>query len=244
MKKPFVDLHLCPPINQPDKVRSLLEKSAALGYSIVGLTFPVNVDKESIESARKMCSDLGLDLVVRVDLTPKNARELLKTLSSVRWRFEVIAVYCNTREVALQAAKDRRVDLLLFSPSEPKKHFFGASEAKLASEKNAALEINIAPLIYLEGKTRIDMMNVLRREISISSDFNVPIVLSSGASSLRMLRRPEDYAFFSYIIGLDLCRAERALSENPINIIERNRKKLSRNYVCPGVFIVKRGEDC
>lgn len=244
LKRAFADLHLCPPIHQPDKMRSLLEKSAALGYNIVGLTFPVNADKEGIKDARKICNDLNLDMVARVDLTPKNARDLLRILSDARWKFEVVAVFCNNREVALQAAKDRRVDLLLFSSSEPKKHFFGGSEAKLASEKNAALEINVAPLIYLDGKTRINMISVLRREISIASDFNVPIVLSSGASSPNMLRRPEDYAFFSYIIGLDIRGARRALSDNPINIVERNRRKLSQNYVCPGVFIVKRGEDC
>ncbi|MEM2026204.1 MAG: RNase P subunit p30 family protein [Candidatus Bathyarchaeia archaeon] len=244
MKKPFVDLHLCPPINQPERVKSLLERSAALGYSVVGLNFPVNADKESVENARKICRDLSLDLVVRVDLTPRNSRELLNTLSDVRRRFEVVAVYCNTREVALQAAKDRRVDLLLFSPSEPKKHFFGTSEAKLASEKTAALEVNIAPLIYLEGKPRINMMSVLRREVLVARDFKVPIVLSSGANSPNMLRRPEDYAFFSHIIGLDINSAKKALSENPMNIVERNRKKLSEDYVCPGVFIVKRGEDC
>ncbi|MEM2728583.1 MAG: hypothetical protein QXF59_05880, partial [Candidatus Bathyarchaeia archaeon] len=59
-----------------------------------------------------------------------------------------------------------------------------------------------------------------------------------------MLRRPEDYAFLSYLIGLDLNYAKKALSDNPISIVERNRRKLSQNYVCPGVFIVKRGEDC
>ncbi|MEM2825310.1 MAG: RNase P subunit p30 family protein [Candidatus Bathyarchaeia archaeon] len=244
MRKAFVDLHLRPPIEQADKVRSLLEKSASLGYSVVGLTFPAEADKGSIENMRKICSDVGLDLVSRVDLVPKNAKELLRTLCSVRWRFEVVAVYCNSREVALQAAKDRRVDLLLFSPSEAGRHFFGPSEAKLASEKGAALEVNLAPLLYLEGRARISMLSVLRREVSIANSFNVSIVLSSGATSPSMLRRPEDYAFLSYLIGLDLNYAKKALSDNPISIVERNRRKLSQNYVCPGVFIVKRGEDC
>lgn len=244
MRKTFVDLHICPQLDKADIVRKLLERSAFLGYSVVGLTFPADADKGSIENMRKTCSDLGLDLVSRIDLMPKNARELLRTLSSVRRRFEVIAVYCNSREVALQAARDRRVDLLLFSPSEAGKRFFGPSEAKLASEKNAALEINLAPLIYLEGRARISMLSVLRKEVLIANKFNVPIILSSGASSPSMLRRPEDYAFFSYLIGLDLHYAKKALSDNPMSIIERNRRKLSQNYVCPGVFIVKRGEDC
>jgi len=244
MKRPFIDLHLCPPIDQIDKAKSLIEKSAELGYSAVGLTFHADAGRENIEQIKKICKDAGLDPILRSDLSPKNARDLLNTLRKVRRAFEVIAVYCSSREIAIQAAKDQRVDLLFFSQSDPKKHFFSTSEAKLASEKNAALEINLAPLIYLEGYSRIRLLNVLRRETLIAAKFGVPIILSSGASSPQMLRKPEDYVFLTYLIGLDAHAAEQAISDNPRKIVERNRRKLSQNYMCPGVYLVKRGEDC
>ena len=244
MKRLFVDLHLCPPVNQIEKVRSLVEKSAELGYNAVGLTLPIKMKKENIDIIRKICEDLGLDFVTRIDLAPKRAKELLNILKRIRRKFEVIAVQCNTKEVAIQAAKDRRVDLLLFSSNNPKRHFFSDSEAKLASEKNSALEINLAPLLYLEGAARIRLMKILRRDVLIARKFGVPIVLSSGCDSPHLLRKPEDYAFLAYLIGLDPCVARESLSSNPMEIIKRNRRKLSPNYVCPGVYIVKRGEDC
>lgn len=244
MKKSFIDLHLCPRMDQVDKVKLLLEKSAELGYSAVGLTFQHDAKKDDIDQMTRICRDLGLDPIVRADLAPKNARDLLDTLSKIRRKFEIIAVYCNTREVALQAAKDQRVDLLFFSQNDPRKHYFGVSESKLASEKNAALEINLAPLIYLDSYSRIRILSVLRREILIATKFGVPIILSSGASSPQMLRGPRDYISLAYLIGLDTCTAKRSLSDNPKNIVERNRRKLSQNYVCPGVYLVKRGEDC
>lgn len=244
MKKPFIDLHLCPPINQIDKVKSLIEKSAELGYGAVGLTFQADTKGENIEQIKKICKDAGLDPILRSDLSPKNARDLLNMLRKVRRIFEVIAVYCGSKEVAIQAAKDQRVDLLFFSQSDPKKHFFSTSEAKIASEKNAALEINLAPLIYLEGYLRIRLLNVLRREVLTATKFGVPIILSSGASSPQMLRKPEDYVFLTYLIGLDVHAAKQAISDNPQRIIERNRRKLSQNYVCPGVYLIKRGKDC
>ncbi len=244
MKRVFVDLHLCPPVNQIEKVKKLVEKSAELGYSVVGLTLPIKIKEGSVETIKKICEDLGLDFVTRIDLAPKNAKELLNILKKVRRRFEIIAVQCNTKGVAIQAAKDRRVDLLLFSIDDPKKHFFSISVAKLASEKNSALEINLAPLLYLEGAPRIRLMKILRRDALIAGKFGVPIVLSSGCNTPHLLRKPEDYAFLAYLIGLDLYLAKEALSTNPMNIIERNRKKLSPNYVCPGVYVVKRGKDC
>ncbi|MEM3179678.1 MAG: RNase P subunit p30 family protein, partial [Candidatus Bathyarchaeia archaeon] len=125
-----------------------------------------------------------------------------------------------------------------------KKHFFSDSEAKLASEKSAALEINISPLLYLSGPSRINLLRVLRKETAVAIKYGVPIVISSGADKPLMLRRPEDYAFLAYLIDLDLNGARRALSEAPKSIVERNRRKLSEDYVCPGVYIVRRGEDC
>lgn len=240
----FADLHLRPPINQFDEMRKLVEKSAELGYSVVGLTFSANIKRECIENAQKICRELGLDMVTRADLTPKNGRELLSMLRKIRRRFEIIGVNCQTKEVYIQAAKDRRVDLISAYSGEYKKHFFGISEAKLASEKNAALEVNLAPLLYTEGFRRVHLLNILRKEASAANKFGVPIVLSSGAENPRLLRKPNDYAALAHLIGLDLHSAKLALSTNPINIIEKNRRKLSPNYICPGVYLVKRGEDC
>ncbi|MCD6464773.1 hypothetical protein J7L27_00165 [Candidatus Bathyarchaeota archaeon] len=240
----FADLHLRPPVNQFDKMRKLIEKSAELGYSIVGLTFPINVKREYVEKAQKICKELGLDMVTRADLTPKNSRELLSMLRKIRRKFEVIGVNCQTKQTYIQAAKDRRVDLISAHSGEYKKHFFGKSEAKLASEKNAALEVNLTPLLYTEGFRRVHLLNILRKEISAANKFSVPIVLSSGAENPRLLRKPSDYAALTYLLGLDLHSAKLALSVNPISIVERNRRKLSPNYICPGVYLVKRGKDC
>lgn len=241
-KRIFADLHLRPPLEQIDETKRLIKRAIELGYHMIGIPLPIDADKGVIKSIKDEFPEV--DIVTRINLAPKNPRELLKLLSKVRWNFEIVAVECTSRGVALQAAKDRRTDILLFAPEDPSKHFFGESEAKLASEKSAALEINISPLLYLTGLTRINILRVLRREVLIAKKYNVPIVISSGASRPSLLRRPEDYAFLAHLIGMDLHDAKLALSDNPRSIVERNRRKLSENYVCPGVHIVRRGEDC
>lgn len=242
MKRVFADLHLCPSLNQIDETRLLIRKAAELGYRVIGLSLPINADAETIKTLKEEFSEV--DLVTRVNLSPENARDLLRLLSKVRWKFEIVAVKCSTKGIALQAAKDRRTDLLLFSPEDPRRHFFGESEAKLASEKSAALEINMSPLLYLSGQPRINLLRVLRREVLIARKYGVPIVISSGASKPSILRRPEDYMYLAYLIDLDPKSAKQALSDNPISIVERNRRKLGEDYVCPGVYIVRRGKDC
>jgi len=240
----YADLHLCPSLERTDEARELIQKSAELGYDAVGVAFPFGVGQEKIQAVREVCKTFGLDLVTRVDLTPNNPASLLKSLRSLRRQFEVIAVLCLSKAVARQAAKDRRVDVVSFPSTDFRKRFFDSAEAALASEAMVSFEVDMSPLLRLQGFQRSRLLSFLRKETLIARKSHVPIVLSSGASSASLLRKPEDYAFLSYLFGLDFSGAMRGLCENPRTIVERNRKKLSPNYVAPGVYIVRRGEDC
>lgn len=240
----FADLHLCPPIGNIDQTRQMVTKSAELGYCTLGMTFPIGVAQEEIRKAREVCKAVGVDLVTRIDLTPRRATDLLKDLRRLRRMTEVIAVGCFSKEVARQAAKDRRVDLISFPSTDPRKRFFDSAGAELASQALASLEVDMAPLLYMRGFRRIRLLAALRKEMLIAGKFRVPIVLSSGANALSLLRKPEDYAFLAYLFGLGFHEARKAFSGNPQAVIERNRRKLSPDYVAPGVYIVRRGEDC
>jgi len=242
--KVFVDLHLRPNLEDLDMTRQMIEKSAELGYKIVGVSLPRKYLQSDIEKIRKICNEVDLDFVSRIDLEPVNTADLLKSLSLLRRRVEIISVKCNSKSVARQAAKDRRVDILSFSPLDMKKRFFDSAEAELASSASASLEFDLAPLIYLYGFQRIRLLSRMRREALIAKKYGVPILLSSGANDVRLLRKPGDYASLGYLFGLDIGDAKKAISEIPKEMIERNRRKLSSNYVAPGIYIVRRGKDC
>jgi len=80
--------------------------------------------------------------------------------------------------------------------------------------------------------------------VATAEKLSVPVVMSSGTADKYLLRRPRDYASLAYLFGLDHQTAIEAMSEAPLKIVERNREKLSPNYVAPGVYTVRRGEDC
>ncbi|KYH39566.1 MAG: Ribonuclease P protein component 3 [Candidatus Bathyarchaeota archaeon B63] len=84
----------------------------------------------------------------------------------------------------------------------------------------------------------------MREEALTARRFGVPIVLSSGADDAGLLRKPEDYSSLGYLFDLGMDEAKRAMSEIPKEIIERNRRKLSPDYVAPGIRVVRRGENC
>ncbi len=238
----FSDLHLCVPLEDAEQTRRMIQKSSELGYSQIGVPFPAGVKQDAIEQVRRMSQDFGQDLVTRVDLSPRSPGELLSDLRRFRRSFEVVSVLCGSKPVARQAAKDRRVDLLVFSGLDRRRRFFDWAEAELASKSSAALEINLAQVLAVDGFQRVGLLSILRRETALAESYGVPAVFSSGASDVLSLRKPQDFAALALIFDADAPFALRALSANPMSIVESNRKRRSSDYVAPGVRVVKRKE--
>jgi len=243
MRRRFTDLRLRAPVEDPERFEAMIRKAKNLGYDIVGVPLPHGFSSEKFEVLKSICEKFEVDLVTRREFSPENPHELLRNLRRFRRKFEVLAVICRSKLVARQAAKDRRVDLLLFQ-SDPRLRFFDEAEAELASGSLAALEIEIYPLLSLSGFRRIKLLSCLRSEVQIATRFGVPIIISSGATNETFMRGPRELAALASLFDMSTSAALKALSDSPVNLVLRNREKLSRNFVAPGVKIVRRGSDC
>ncbi len=244
MKRLFADLHLRLNPNDTTATKRFIAKAAALGYVLIGVPFSPETREAEIEKLRVVCKDAKLDFASRVDLCPRTKDQLTHLIRKLRRKFEVVSVVCENKEVARQAAKDRRVDLLSFQSLDYRGRFFDWAEAELASSSLAGLEVDVKPLLVLEGPARIRFLSCLRREVSIAREFHVPVVVSSGVSAEMLLRKPREIAAFSSLFGLNEVSALDAVSTNASTIVMRNRGKLSRGFVAPGIRIVKQGGDC
>lgn len=244
MRRIFVDLHLCPDLGNDEQVTSMIGKASELGYRMIAMLLPPNFREEKIQQLQSLCRESKLDFASRVDLKPQTSRGLIKSLRKFRRRFEIIAVTCESKQVARQAARDRRVDLLNFRSHNPRKRFFDKAEAELVSNGLASLEIDVKPLLTLEGRARIRLLSSLRREVTIAEAFQIPIVISSGASNKLLLRKPRETAALALLFDMQKSSAIDAISKNPLVIIKRNREKLSPKFVAPGIRIIRGGKDC
>jgi RNase P/RNase MRP subunit p30 len=244
MKRTFTDLDLR--LNPKDTIiaRRVIAKAAALGYDLVAVPLAPEVQETVISNLRGICGEVKVDFATRVNLVPKNREQLMRLLRKLRRRFEVICVACENKEVARQAAKDRRVDLLSFPSLDYRGRFFDWAEAELASNSLAALELDVKPLLTLEGPPRVRLLSNMRREVSIANQYHVPVVVSSGVGTEMLLRKPREIAAFVSLLGLDEALALDAVSTNPSAIVLRNREKLSHGFVAPGIRVIKEGRDC
>jgi len=244
MKRKYADLHLCPDLGNDEQVTRMIRKGSELGYELIAIPLPQFFPEEKIRKLQNICQENKIDFASRVDLKPRTPNELIRSLRKLRRGFEIIGVMCESKQVARQAAKDRRVDLLNFPGSNRRKRFFDKAEAELASKALGSLEIDIKPLLTLEGPTRIRLLSSLRREVTIAEDFHVPIVISSGASNELLMRKPREITALTSLFDLDKSSAIEAISKNLLAIVKRNREKLSPKFVAPGIRLIRRGKDC
>lgn len=244
MKKQYCDLHLNTNLNDKQQTQRLIAKAAELGYQLIATPFPPNCTQEQIKQIRDTSAENDVDSATRVDLKPHTPNELMRNLRKLRRKFEVIAVICNNKNVARQAAKDHRVDLLNFPSIDRKNRFFDAAEAELASKSSASIEIDIEPLLILEGPQRIKLLSYLRKETSIANSLKVPIIISSGTARPELQRKPQNLAALTHLFDLEEHAALKAVSTNPFSIVQKNRQKLNADFVAPGIRIVRRLKDC
>lgn len=244
MKRAFADLHLRVNVKDATSASRIINKAATLGYSLIATPFPPETRKDETLKLRSICSQAKIGIATRIDIKPRTQNELTHQLRRLRRKFEIICILCETKEVARQAAKDHRVDLLNFTSLDFRKRFFDRAEAELAHKSVAALEIDIKPVLVLEGPARVRLLSNLRREIAIARDFHVPIVVSSGVASEMLLRKPRELAALTSLFGLSEALALEAVSQNPMAIVEKNREKLSPRFLAPGIRVIKEGKDC
>jgi len=244
MKRTCADLHLCVDPNDVERVSRVVSKASRLGYALVAVPFPPRLDEAAVGKVRKECEDVGTELVSRVDLRPRTTEDLLSGLRRLRRRFEVVAVMCESKHVARQAAKDRRVDVLNFPLLDFRRRFFDAAEAELASSSLVSLEVDMGPLLRLEGVARVKLLSNLRREVATAKDFRVPIVVSSGVADEMLMRKPAELVALASLFDLSGVSALDAVSSNPVTIVRRNQGKLDHGFVAPGIRVIRRGRDC
>ena len=238
--KQFADLHLRVPLKDYFQAKKMIWKASELGYSQIGVALPPNVTQEQINKLKQTCKDAKLDFVSRVNFSPQNSNQLLHDLRRFRRKFEIIAVRCQTKEVARQAAKDRRVDLLQFSVTNVRNRFFDEQEAELASQALSSLELELAPILQLTSSSRVRLLSCLRKEVATAKRAKVPITLSSGATVEQHMRVPRDYAALTTLFDMSISDALKSITQTPLVLVERNRTKLSPYHVAPGIRVVGR----
>jgi ribonuclease P/MRP protein subunit RPP1 len=220
----FIDLQILP---GPGKTAEMLSHANHLGYSAVG--YGGNAPPDAL-----------IDVISRLDITPRSQQDLQSMLKRSRRRHEVISVLCLSKGVGRQAAKDPRVDLLRFPMglSRRRTFWFDRQQASLTGEGGCHFEVVASDLLSPDPEKLGYVIKQLKKEVLNARRYDVPVVLSSGADSVHGMRDPRSMAALMSLVGLGEDESLDLISVNPWALVERNRDKLSASYVSPGVRVM------
>jgi len=218
----FMDLHVSPGTTS---LNDFTRRAHELGYNGLGVVC-AGCDEPVFQ----------VELASRIDLAPRNQQELMDQLNKYRRSYVVVSVTCTNKSVARQAAKDHRVDILKFPQDEGGKPLWmDRQQAELAGGSNCCYEVDAAKLLVGDPARLERTLTMARREIENSQRNDVPVIVSSGATSVAEMRDPRSLASLMDLLGVGEEEAFDAVSVNPWRVVERNRDKLSSRYVSPGV---------
>ncbi len=224
----FADLHI---IHSGQSLSRMAERASLLGYSLVGLTLEGR--PEDPGSLKREFLDRGVDVALRIDLSPKSRQELLSLLGRYRPIFEIVSVNCASKAICDAASRDGRVDLIFFGegPIGPR--------ARLPKEASSALEVNICDLIATKGGGDIGRaLRKIRRDLEVALENGIRVVASSGAGDPDGMRGPREIASLLKFLGMGAEEALASVSEIPISLVRSNRMKLRGEVVCDGLRVL------
>jgi RNase P/RNase MRP subunit p30 len=231
----FVDLNIRDP-GDTEVFREMLGLASKLGFKGIALAS----ESPAPQALRDEAQALGIDLASRIDLRPRNANELSRTLRRVRRKYEIVAVCCTSKTVSRQAAKDHRVDILNFPhPKNGKRIGLDHQGASLAAGSNCAYEMTLSDLLDSSVEEWPRTLINMRRDIWNADHEGVPVLVTSGADTPLRMREPRAIASITSLLGITENMGLDAVSENATRILERNRGKLEPGFVSPGVREVR-----
>ena len=228
----FVDLHVLPRVDDEMSTRKMAEMLRLAGYSTIGLTLPTGLLRDRVAALKRLFENEGIQTALRVDLSATTRAELLRVLRRYRNLYDIVAVKCTNQAVATIACRDRRVDLIMLDPKNPRVKF----THPLARLLRGALEFNL--ISTLLGETKSEVFSRMAKEAGIAREHRSNIVLSTGSASYRMVRSHVQLSGIGTAIGLSREQSNQGVSETPLSIVEHNIRRRSREYVEEGVEVV------
>jgi len=231
----YADLHVYRETFNTDapRVAATLKR---LDFDYVGITLHAGHDPTILSAQKKLLEAHGLDLVSRVDLQPRTRAELLGLLRRLRRRFELVAVHCLSNETALTASRDKRVDLVYFTPSDMRIRF----RTGVAHICNCALEINVNDVVRAQHPLH-SILNRLTGEVAVASANKIPIIISSGARTHLQVKAPRDMASLATLLGAKPEESLNMVSGHATALVTGNRRKLQEHVMLESGEVAEKG---
>ena len=190
------------------------------GYSRIGhlRALDLSADLQSPlfdESKFNVIVDSGFMIVSN----KKSISNQEKFIRKMKKYSDFILLQANNNELSKDLIRKELIDGLYLSFKE-RRSLISEGVVSLLSQNNIPVLIPFEPLLEQVGYVRSHIIRRMKNEVKLFKDKNVPIVITSGASSYWDLRAPRELMSFGKVLGLSLMDAKSSLTFKPLSILE------------------------
>jgi ribonuclease P/MRP protein subunit RPP1 len=188
---------------------------------------PASYDPAAIRDAT------GIDVVAGVEVRADEPSSASGYVGNYRQDRAVVAVHGGDPAINRFAVEQPAVDVL----AHPMRGDGDLNHvlAKAAAENGVRLELDLGPVLRDAGGQRVRAIAALRKQWELIEQYDVPYVVSDGASSHLELRAPRELVAVCEQLDVDPEAASAGLEEWR-DLAERNRDRHGERFVEPGVW--------
>ncbi|UPV74654.1 ribonuclease P [Halorussus limi] len=185
--------------------------------------------------AERIREEYGVDAVDAIEIRAENPDVAAGHVGNYRPKCTVLALHGGTNALNRFAVESDRVDVLAH-PMRGRGDFNHVL-AKAAAEHGTRVEFDLSRVLRDDGGPRVQALQDLRKLREIVEQYDAPYVVSANPTSHLQMRAPRELAAVGEAVGFSGDQIRAGLAEWAA-LAERNRERMSDEFIAPGV---KRG---
>lgn len=225
---------LCMILEGMEEIKRTTDLSRRLRWNGTGLLVAPENFEQMKEDIKKLKTPEHFDVVAGLIVEAKRPAQIRKLVAKYRKQTELLVALGGETEINRATVETSGVDILLnpwFKRTNPGINHI---TAKFAAENKVAIGFGFNQLIHSYGRTRANLLSNMVKAGEFVRKYKAPFVLTSGALSKWDLISPSDMLSLGRVLGFGDPEIKKAISGD---IVKRNRKRLSKKWVMPGVEV-------
>ncbi|MFZ2070005.1 MAG: RNase P subunit p30 family protein [Halobacteriota archaeon] len=160
-----------------------------------------------------------------IELRATSVSELNRKLKQYSGKVPLVMVHGGDEQLNLAALKDPKVDVLAHPCGEKGEVALNHILVRYAVENGIAIEFNMNAIIKSRRGDRVRILGRLRDNLELVRKYKARFILTSNARSIYDLRAPREMIALASLFGMRHEEAVRALSDIPVEILEKRWNK-------------------
>ncbi|UPW00632.1 ribonuclease P [Halorussus gelatinilyticus] len=209
--------------------------ATAARYGFDGVVVRNHSDSTPDYDPERVAAEYDVDVVDAIEIRAENPDVAAGHVGNYRPKHTILALHGGTNALNRFAVESDRVDVLAH-PMRGRGDFNHVL-AKAAADHGTRVEFDLSRVLRDDGGPRVQALQDLRKLREIVTQYDAPYVVSANPTSHLQLRAPRELVAVGEAIGFSEEQIRQGLGEWAA-LAERNRERLSDEFIAPGV---KRG---